>query len=170
MGAELGIWIRPEAVGMAESAPTRSEPRIDLIDGPHHPSEPSPAHLVGHGVSQGLDRGRAGNAVAVEVQKGVQLGQGKGTVTIEDRYARRSKLTPPQEAVLGGQGSQGWQPMDGRTSAVVVLDSGPELVSQFFEQVEELHPAGVSVGQCVVQRGQLGHQRLPLEVAGATGR
>jgi len=67
---------RPEALG-------------DLVLASRGPHEAALAHLVAHRVGEGLDRFRAGDGVAVEVEERVQLVEAETPVAAEERKAGR---------------------------------------------------------------------------------
>lgn len=67
---------RPEAFG-------------DLVLAPRGAHEAALAYLVAHRVREGLDRFRAGDGVAVEVEERVQLVEAETPVAAEERKAGR---------------------------------------------------------------------------------
>jgi hypothetical protein len=57
---------------------------MDLIHPSSDPADMAFARLVSHGVGQGLDGSGAVDAVAIEVEEGVQLGQAQPAVAGQD--------------------------------------------------------------------------------------
>ena len=114
---------------MAEAVAARSKAWVHRVDPAPHPLGAPPADLIGHGVGQGLDGDRTGDCIAVEVQQGVQLGQGLGAMTDQNGDAGRAQATTPEVAVFGWERPQGSPTVGGGPPPVVVLDSWPESVS-----------------------------------------
>jgi hypothetical protein len=54
-------------------------------------------HLVGHGVGEGLDRVAAGDPVAGEVQRGVEVRELHGPPSGEDREGGAPQRPPAQQ-------------------------------------------------------------------------
>jgi hypothetical protein len=75
---------------------------FDRVDAAFDPTGPPATNLVAHGVGEGLDRCRTGDAVAVDVEERLQLGQRERAVAAQDGQARRPQRAAPEEAVLGG--------------------------------------------------------------------
>ena len=91
---------------MAEPTPSGPEATVELVDASGDPPGVVPPGLVAHRVGQGLDRLVAGDAVAVEVEQGVELGEGEPTVATEDGEAGGAQRATPEEAMVGRQGAQ----------------------------------------------------------------
>ncbi|HVN51308.1 MAG TPA: hypothetical protein VMT43_07745 [Acidimicrobiales bacterium] len=70
---------------MAEPSSARAEASIDLVHTALDATRPAPFGLVPHGVGQELDRLVTGDAIAVEVEQRVELGQALATVPAEQR-------------------------------------------------------------------------------------
>ena len=73
---------------MPEAPAPGPEARIDLVDTTLDASRPVSPGLVAHRVGEELDGVVTGDAVAVEVEEGVELGQAEATVPPKEREAR----------------------------------------------------------------------------------
>jgi hypothetical protein len=80
---------------MAEAVAARTKPRVHRVDPALHPMGAPPSDLIGHGVGQRLDGDRTGDRVAVEMQEGMQLGQGLGAMTDQNGDAGRAQAATP---------------------------------------------------------------------------
>jgi hypothetical protein len=156
---------------VAEAAPTRAKPGVELVDASFDAAAVVAAGLVAEGVGQGLDRLVAGDAVAVEVEQGVELAEREAAVATQDRQARGAQGAAPEHAVRSREGAERGTSTWGRSPAVVGRDQGPELVAQIFEGGQHGDAALVEPAQLAVDEVQLGEQLVTfdLEVA-AFGR
>ncbi len=100
----------------------------------------------------------------------MQVGQGKSPVPAEDGDARGAETSPPEVAVLGREGTHAGPTVTGRSSGVMVIEAGPELVAHVFELVEQLDAALMAVHELPIEPGELVQQAAALEMAGVTPR
>jgi len=164
-------WSGAQRVGVAESASARSEPGVDFVDAPLWAAGAGPADLVGHRVGESLHRGGGPDAVAVEMQKRVKIGERERTVPPEDRDTGRSEGGPPEPAGVGAQRSERGEVVRGGAAAVVVLDARPELVAEVVEPIEAGDSPMTELEELRVDLSEVGDDRVAFDLSGeSSGR
>jgi hypothetical protein len=83
------------------AASTGLEVRGAAVDAATEPEGAAALDLVGHGVGEGLGGMGRVDPVAVQVQPGVQLGQGQRAVGAQDRQGHRAQTASAQRDGLG---------------------------------------------------------------------
>lgn len=141
-----------------------TEPLRDLVLAAGGPDEPALAHLVAHGVGQGLDWFRAGDGVAVQVEQRVQLVQAKTPVVPQQRETRRTQRTTREQSRLLVQRWDRWLVVPGWTATVTPLGSRPEAVAQLAQLIDDGEAFGAQRVQLAVDLGQPSEQLVALDL------
>ncbi|MGZ4681537.1 MAG: hypothetical protein ACXWCM_02930 [Acidimicrobiales bacterium] len=147
---------------MAEPAPPGMEAGVGFVDAAFDAADSALGDLVAHGVGKCLDRRGRVDAVAVEVEQRMELGERLGTVAAKDGRARRSQLAATEVVVLGRKRPQRRLAVHGGSATMAFGDDRPQLVAQVLELVDDRDPLGVQREQGLVLDAE------PIEEAEAT--
>jgi len=138
------------------------ELRIRLVDAALDATDVLVGDLVSHGVGQRLHGSAGVDAVAVEVQERVELGEALGAVAAQDGDARRSERSSAQVAMLGRQRPERGLAVHRGAATVGLVDDRPELVSQQLELFDDSDARVVQGEQVVIAGLQPVEQLEPL--------
>lgn len=160
-GRAVGIGLPVEDV--AAGRPVR---RIDLVGAATHPTDAEVVGLVPEGVGQRLAGAGAGDDVAVPVEPGVDLGQGRCPVPGEDLQAGLSEERAGDRHRGAGGGRDRRVLVVGRASTRLPGERGVQPVAAVGQLVEDVEPLLGIGDQRAVELLQAVEELLPLDVDG----